>query len=133
MAATEHQLGRTAVQAFEPHAEIPATEQRSHSTRPAYAEPLTLDEKQLLLQCESRILQCLMAFFDVGKALLTIRDQRLYRGAYKTLDEYCQQRLHISRFYAYRLMAAAQVVEGLLTRVNTLPPQTEAQVRPLIG
>ena len=45
MAATEHQLGRTAVQAFEPHAEIPATEQRSHSTRPAYAEPLTLDEK----------------------------------------------------------------------------------------
>ena len=52
---------------------------------------------------------------------------RLYTNTYRGFDAYSH-----GCFYAYRLMAAAEVVAYLLTRVNTLP-ENEAQVRLLVG
>lgn len=30
------------------------------------------------------------AFYEAGKALMEIRDRRLYRSTYKTFEEYCR-------------------------------------------
>ena len=72
---------------------------------------------------------------EIGWHLERIRDGRLYKAAgYDTLEAYCQGRWHRSRYWAYRMIAGADVLE-MLTMGNTaageLAPVSERQVRPL--
>jgi hypothetical protein len=67
---------------------------------------------------------------EVGAALLTIRDSRLYRQNYATFEDYCRERWGIKHSRAYQLMDAAGVMRNLSTIVEVLPAN-EAQVRPL--
>lgn len=71
----------------------------------------------------------LETFYEVGKALLEIRDQRLYRAAHGTFEEYCRERWNLGRRYANQVIAAAGVVENL--GAIAPKPTTESQVRPL--
>jgi preprotein translocase subunit SecD len=71
----------------------------------------------------------LKSFIEVGRALLEIRDGRLYRLTHDTFEDYCQERWDMSRRYANMLVAAADVVDDLGTTVPK--PQNESQVRPL--
>ena len=72
----------------------------------------------------------MQTFMEVGMALATIRDKRLYQAKYATFEDYCHQRWSLSRSRAYQLMAAADVVS---TIVDTgLPaPANEGQAREL--
>jgi hypothetical protein len=88
-------------------------------------------ERLLLERCERAIAGGLKAFFEVGRALAMIRDSRLYRQSYASFQEYCQERWSISRFYGYRLMGAARVMERLLTIGNIPLPRCEGQARML--
>lgn len=72
----------------------------------------------------------LKTFNEVGAALLSIRDRRLYRAGYATFEAYCQQRWNIRRNYANKMIAAAGVLDNLGTNVPMLPAN-EAQARPL--
>jgi N6-adenosine-specific RNA methylase IME4 len=63
----------------------------------------------------------LKVFFEVGTALLEIRDSRLYRQSYDTFEAYCRVRWNIKRQRAYELMAAAAVVENLSEISDKLP------------
>jgi len=92
---------------------------------------LTTSELQTLSACEQTIDAGLKTFVAVGEALLTIRDQRLYRHAYVTFEEYCGERWGISRPRAYQMIDAAQVVGRLSTIVDIPIPSNEAQARPL--
>lgn len=65
--------------------------------------PITLTE------CESVIESGMAAFVEVGNALMTIRDQRLYKQDYSSFESYCQERWGWSRAHAYRHIAAAEV------------------------
>jgi len=94
--------------------------------------PLTETEQRQMLDCEDVIRQDLMTFFDVGSALLTIRENRLYRAEYATFEVYCRERWNIGRSYAWRLIGAAE-------RLRLLPPDTamprpinECQIRPFL-
>lgn len=49
---------------------------------------LTEEEVETLERCEQVISTGLRTFFAVVDALATIRDQRLYRGTYRTFDDY---------------------------------------------
>lgn len=70
-------------------------------------------------------------FVEVGRALLEIRDRRLYREAgYNEFDGYCRERWGWSRQHAYRQMDAARVVEALSPNGDT--PTNEAQARELV-
>ncbi len=53
---------------------------------------------------------------ELGSALMTIKEKRLYRARYATFQEYCDAVLSITRQHAYRLIQA----EAFKTRVNTL-------------
>lgn len=46
-------------------------------------------------------------------ALKTLRDLRLYRSTHKTFEEYAKHRFGYNRAHAYRLIAAAGVLENL--------------------
>lgn len=87
-------------------------------------------EVAVLAQQEAIIERGLQTFYEVGTALVTIRDQRLYRQEHTTFDDYCQSRWGMARRTAYQLIDAAGVVENVRHGAQILP-SNERQARPL--
>lgn len=88
--------------------------------------PLSLDDQHRLAACEAIIDRGLTTFYDVGKALVTIRDERLYRAAYPTWQAYLDDRWSFSRQRAQQLMAAVEVVDNVSTVVD-IPSERAAR------
>jgi DNA modification methylase len=88
-------------------------------------------ERDDLAQHEAVIDRGLHTFIEVGRALLRIRDGRLYREGYATFEAYCRDRWEMSRIHAHRMIGAAAVVANLSPTGNT--PLNERQARPLVG
>ena len=61
---------------------------------------LTDMESYKLKQCESVIKAGLSTFLNVGQALATIRDNRLYRAKYDSFERYCKSVWDLSKGYA---------------------------------
>jgi hypothetical protein len=93
---------------------------------------LPLDEKEMstLTRCEAVIEEHLQKFYQVGSALLTIREKRLYRATHATFEAYCTERWRMARAMAYRWMDAVDVVNNL-SPIGDILPANEAQARPL--
>jgi len=91
---------------------------------------LNIEESHELERCEVVIKQGLKTFIEVGQALMTIKEKRLYRINFKTFEDYCIERWAISKPRAYQLIDAANVIIGLSTMVDVLP-ESERQIRPL--
>lgn len=98
---------------------------------PRGAASLCHDEQQELEDQERIIEQGMQTFWQVGQALKTVRDKRLYRDQHQTFDQYCQTRWGLGRQYAYRMIEGAGVVQDLSPISDTMLPANEAQVRPL--
>lgn len=73
-----------------------------------------------LESCEQVIERGLATFVEVGNALLTIRDRRLYRQSHDTFEDYCRDRWGLKRQRAYELIDAASVV-GALSEISDTP------------
>ncbi|MCL6749746.1 hypothetical protein KBT16_01620 [Nostoc sp. CCCryo 231-06] len=74
------------------------------------------------------------AAFEAGKALMELRDRRLYRSTHRTFEDYCRDRFGYSRRQPYLLMDAAVVFDNLLEKCDPLDhilPTSERQVRPM--
>jgi hypothetical protein len=85
------------------------------------------------LEDEAVIAKGLQSFYDVGLALLRIRDSKSYKevAGYNTFQQYCKDKWDMGRSRAYQLIDAYNLIENLSTIVDTFP-QTESQCRPLI-
>lgn len=92
--------------------------------------PLTKQESKRLKECEEAIERGLNTFYEVGNALAEIRDARLYRIAYATFEDYCQEKWGMSRRRGYELIAAAAVVDNVRNSAQTIPAN-EAQANEL--
>ncbi|MBW4566064.1 MAG: hypothetical protein KME32_34320 [Mojavia pulchra JT2-VF2] len=93
---------------------------------------LTSEEQRDRLHLERKVER---AFYEAGKALMELRDRRLYRSTHKTFEEYCRDRFGYSRRQPYLLMDAAVVFENLKQKCDPMDhilPTSERQVRPLI-
>lgn len=101
---------------------------------------LTTIEQSELTQYETVIARGLETFYEVGSALLAIRDKRLYKMT-GTFEEYCQTRWQMSKTRAFQFMGAVGVIDNLTpvgmhydniksTDVDILP-QSEYVARPL--
>jgi hypothetical protein len=90
---------------------------------------LSRQEQQELAALESTIQRNLSSFYEIGIALMTIRDKRLYRDGFDTFEHYCRERWQFARNYANKLIASSQVIENL--NKGTIVPKTESQARPL--
>ncbi len=88
-------------------------------------------ETASLADLEAVIERGKQAFYEVGAALLTIRERRLYRDTHATFEAYCRERWDFSRPRAYRLIDAARVTGLLSTTVDTPLPASESQAREL--
>jgi hypothetical protein len=93
-------------------------------------EILNIDESHELERCEVVIKQGLQTFIEVGQALMTIKEKRLYRIGFKTFEDYCVERWSITKTQANRLIQASETIISL-TPIGVIMPQTESQVRPL--
>ena len=90
---------------------------------------LTTAQAHDLETLEGVVERGLATFVEVGRALAEIRDQRLYRAAHRTFEEYRHERWLLSRTRAYRLIDAAAVVSPI---GDIEPPKNEAQARELV-
>lgn len=98
-----------------------------------FANRLTQEENLELVELESTIHRGLRVFWEVGNALLTIREKRLYRASHGTFETYCNERWGFSDENARLAMRGAEV----FTRLQQTPtivgvlPVNECQVREL--
>lgn len=92
--------------------------------------PVTGAEAATLAACEDTIECGLATFVDVGRALLRIRDERLYRAAHGTFEAYCEARWQMGRTRAYQYIEASVTVSKILD-TGTEPPRVESQAREL--
>ena len=99
---------------------------------PQERDILSAAEQEQLSACEAVIARGWDTFLEVGRSLARIRDGRLYRQHYGTFEVYCRAKWQYGRHYANHLIAAAETVEHLVTKVTILP-KCKTQVRPLAG
>jgi hypothetical protein len=110
-----------------PHSN-PAPEAGQSAASPT--NPLSPEEKARLAACEATVQRGLHAFIEVGSALQTIRDQRLYRGTHTTFEAYCREKYRIERAHAYRLIDASAIALDV-SDSETPPPTKETHARAL--
>ncbi len=71
-------------------------------------------------------------FYEIGQALLEIRDSRLYKHAlFTSFEAYARARWDIGRSQAYRLIDAYKVINNL-SPIGDRLPGNETQTRPLV-
>jgi hypothetical protein len=80
--------------------------------------------------CEATISAGLQTFYEVGNALLAVRDARLYRRDFASFEEYCRKRWGMGASRARQLIGAAGVAANL-QGVTNVTPANEAQARVL--
>ncbi len=105
------------------------------STNGEIKAPLTAEERSRFRAYEEDIQEGLGQFLIVGRALLAIRDQRLYRADHSTFESYCESRWHLSARRINQFVKAAQVRDELAESEPMVPklplPSNERQIRPL--
>ncbi len=82
---------------------------------------------------ENVIQKNLQSFYEVGKALMEIRDRGLYRDVmgFDTFEAYCKERWDFASNYARRLITSVEITDNIKNvPIGTLPT-TESQTRPL--
>src|SRR5512139_3559133 len=84
-----------------------------------------------IIELEKIIEQGQQTFIEVGRALMEIRDQRLYRGTHATFEAYCRERWGWTRDYADKHIDAVRVTDALPTDVGK--PANEAQARAMLA
>jgi hypothetical protein len=75
-------------------------------------DQLTEEEQSDRLHLERKVER---AFYEAGKALMELRDRKLYRSTHKTFEEYCRDRFGYTRMAASYKIAAATVMDNLTT------------------
>lgn len=101
---------------------------------------LTPGERGRLTELEKVIEHGKQHFLDVGRALLTIREEKLYRPL--TFEQYCEDRWQFSIQRANQLMTAVKTetrvevslpTEGHYRALNRVPEHEKATIAPLIA
>ena len=118
---------------------VEAKEQPEAATDPAAAgkstslevvNRLTAQEKQQLAKLEKVIDDKLEDFFEVGSAIMEIKEKELYRETHKNFNTYCHERWGFGRSYANKLIGSAERIK--LLPENVARPANEFQVRPFL-
>jgi hypothetical protein len=93
---------------------------------------LTIQERVRLRQLELEIECNLTGFIKCGRALLEVRESRLYRERYASFAEYCRERFAIARSTADQLCRSTQVYETLTDSGMQIPENIpELTLRPI--
>jgi hypothetical protein len=97
-------------------------------------EVVVRQNEQELERLEGVIQKNIGAFYEVGRALMEIRDKGLYKDVlgFETFEAYCKDRWDFTKSYANYLVSATTVIENLSEMTTiVVKPSTESQTRPL--
>lgn len=97
------------------------------------AEVVFIKNRQDLERLEGIITRNLQSFYEVGLALMEIRDRNLHQDVlgFETFEEYCKAKWDFTSNYARRLIGSAETIDNIKNvPIGTLPA-TESQTRPL--
>jgi len=110
--------------------DIQAEDSTSVSVEVVDPEELTEEELSLRLHLERKVER---SFYECGKAIIELRNKRLYRSTHKTFEEYCRDRFGFTHRSVNYLIAGSMVVDNLQkgTIGSQILPTSERQVRPL--
>jgi hypothetical protein len=99
------------------------------------ANELTAPERSDLKRCEKTIEKGMATFLDVGRALLEIQQDKLYRDKHGTFEAYCKGRWEMGKSQAYRLIDAVEVDEQIKMSPigDKMEIKNESQARELVG
>ncbi len=89
-----------------------------------------LVDQARLAELEAVVDRGLQTFFEVGSALLEIRENKLYRDTHKTFTDYCRHRFGFTDSRGRQLIAAAKTVTAV-TLLGLPVPSTEREAREL--
>lgn len=86
---------------------------------------------QHLSELENIINRNLQSFYEVGRALMEIRDRGYYKDVlgYNTFEQYCKERWDFARRTAYQFIDSVKVIDNVRNCAQT--PINESQTRPL--
>ncbi len=90
-------------------------------------EAITIKESAKLFALEAIIDSARETFVEVAKALVQIRDERLYRSDYQTFALYCEKRHGWAKSYGYNMAAAGEVLAQLGNGQNSTIVENPAQ------
>lgn len=93
---------------------------------------LTKAEVRKLANLEKKIAGRMMCFMDVGRALLEIKEERLYLHYADTFEDYCKKRFGWTASYGgkvIRSMEASDDVSEVETAIGTIVPPNESVAR----
>ncbi|MDF5728915.1 MAG: hypothetical protein PUP92_13035 [Rhizonema sp. PD38] len=124
---------------------LPPENESKYSTRVPVEvvelEELSEEEVRDLLHLERRVER---SFYECGKALMELRNRRLYRSTHRTFEDYCHDRFGFTHRNVNYLIAGSMVVDNLKvgtngsqihdeteTNCSQILPANERQVRPL--
>jgi len=96
------------------------------------SDPLNQREIRQREQCEAVLERGLATCFEVGLALLTIKESRLYRETHSSFALYCKDRWNIGPSYAWRVMGSAERLKLLPDDAKFPRPANEFQMRPFL-
>jgi hypothetical protein len=74
---------------------------------------LSSSELTAFAKCEKTIARGISTFKDVGQALLSIRDAKLYREEHATFADYCRKKWNFSDSRARQLISAVKAAESV--------------------
>jgi len=91
-----------------------------------------IENRKDLERLEGIIEKNLTAFYEVGKALIQIKQREYYIDVlgYDTFEQYCRERWDMSKRHAYRLIDSCKVID-VVKSDQLVTPSTESQCRPL--
>ncbi len=92
---------------------------------------LDASETLELINLEVVVEKSLRAFVQIGMALRSIRDKRLYRANYTNFHDYCINRWELGRRTSDQLIAAASLIENFERHGSQTVPNSERVCRPL--
>jgi N6-adenosine-specific RNA methylase IME4 len=109
-------------------------------------DQLSLVERRRLEQLEAVVTRGLEAFVEVGRALIEIRDTRLYRESHTTFESYVNERFALARRTAYGYIEAVDVLDALgdvptctqisvshLRALAPLEPDAQRELAPIVA
>ena len=130
MKQTDNPKNPSKGEAKEQVGEAAAQDGEAKSTSVEVIKPLTPGEKQQLARLEKVIDAKLGDFFEVGSAIMEIKEKELYRETHKNFNTYCQERWGFGRSYANKLIGSAERIK--LLPENLPKPANEFQIRPFL-
>ena len=95
-------------------------------------EVTVIQDTQELERLEGIITKNLQSFYEVGRALMEIRDKNYYHDVlgFETFEAYCKEKWDFNSSRARQLIAATETCDNIKT-VTIVTPSNEGQARPL--